>query len=254
MSSHGGPRHALEPNPKHHDAGEPAVDRRVIEQELRDQQDPAVRAQRMRDYLFRTGGQSLYDRSGDVRSQVARHSSIAVTAMDIKASESFAIVNETLLEDRQQTAGMAVDGGEPLLASLRITLSAARVSCSAESLRRLSSTISSHTGATNSCSGIAATGSPSAEPVTPARQLEKTAASATRGGDQSSHMSGLTWLGCTRPCANPAACGNSCRPLGWTPTERTPGGGRGGESLDAAAAATGNPGAHTRRQNSRGGV
>jgi hypothetical protein len=172
MSGHGGPRHSIEPNPRHHSAGDPAVDRHVIEQELRDQSDAAERARRLRDYHMRSG-RCLYVQSADALSLAVPRSSIAVTALPTKGNETWyydgmtPVVSQRPLEDTDRA------GGDSHSHTSRCTHSAACAIASAESPRQPSSITSSRTAATRSSSGIERTGNHSAPPVMVVRRPVK---------------------------------------------------------------------------------
>lgn len=180
MSGHGGPRHALDPNPKHHNAGEDAGDRHVREQELRDQNDPAERARRLRDYHMRSG-RCLYAQSDPAPSLAAPSSSRILDSAVDTISNMIAIAQsvsdlETVLEVLPLIVGTTT-AGEPrgVLSSPNIRSVEVAPALTASSVPA-SSTTSCPTVVTNGSSGTARTGSPCVHHVMRAKRQLKTEA------------------------------------------------------------------------------
>lgn len=129
MSGHGGPRHALPPNPRHHDAGDedPSRDRGVEDQEMRDQNDPLERARRLRAYHMRSG-RCLYDQSVPVERLAAASSSTAASVPSTFVNEMrFVLISDVPMTDdevRRLYVATTHGGDESASASLPSTHSA----------------------------------------------------------------------------------------------------------------------------------
>jgi hypothetical protein len=252
MSSHGGPRHALDPHPKQHSAGEEfvgSVD--VDEQEMRDQSDMQERARRLRDYHARAG-KCLYDQSESAHTPDV---ALSPMAFDVNATKMYdnAITpidcgNPIVFVD-QPLAGYTIIGGEPpvpLIFGRTHCVHCARALGAWQS--RPSSTTSFLIVETCSCFGIGATGSQPANPATIARPLARTAGSATASASVS-HPCPMCGGACSCPNYDLPirCCSHVCAASTSAP-------GRGGNSLEVDALETVCPGTRTRCQNSRGGI